>query len=31
MDLMRAEAERHASGLVNANPVGLGAPIAERV
>ncbi len=31
MDLMRVEAERHASGLVTTNPVGLGAPIAERV
>lgn len=31
IDLMRAEAERHASALVTANPVGLEAPIAERV
>ena len=31
VDLMRAEAERHASSLVTANPVGYGAPVAERV
>ncbi|HKW46509.1 MAG TPA: bacillithiol biosynthesis cysteine-adding enzyme BshC [Gemmatimonadaceae bacterium] len=31
IDAMRAEAERHAAALVAANPVGLDAPIAERV
>jgi len=31
IDLMRAEAERYAAGLVTANPVGFGAPVAERV
>jgi bacillithiol biosynthesis cysteine-adding enzyme BshC len=31
IDLLRAEAERHASRLVTANAVGLDAPIAERV
>ena len=28
---MRAEAEGHASGLVGANPIGIGTPVAERV
>jgi uncharacterized protein YllA (UPF0747 family) len=31
LDLMRAEAERHASALVNANSFEVGAPVAERV
>jgi ribosome biogenesis protein Tsr3 len=31
IELMRAEAERHASSLVTANPVGYGAPVTERV
>jgi bacillithiol biosynthesis cysteine-adding enzyme BshC len=31
IELMRAEAERHASSLVTANSVGYGAPVTERV